>query len=495
MRWITWCRVVAFAMTAVLASCAGSRTELVIDVFAAPEVVARAGSLRLRVLDETDGVPRVVFDETLSNPTWPVRHVVAARGGELVSVEAYAVMDEVESSPTRARVQVPANRSSWLRLLLAENCWERSCTATQSCGPSGCEAIPSPTLLDAPRRRPSNEPDAAPMSDGGIELDASPPSDAGGDADALPDAGDLVDGSTCESRPIATEQVIAPVDVVWIVDDSGSMSEEASLIQQYMNSFASTIADAGLDVRVVLVTAPGFITVPDPLGSDRERFLRVEESVFSDEALQKLISTYPRWSAFLRQDSTLHLIAATDDESEISGEEFVTDMQAAAGRTFRLHAIASPPGSTHMQGGFGFALPGCSGPHGDAADNGDEYWFAAAMTGGLQLDICSPDWSALTGTLADRLAMPTASRCRYEVDASTGEVEPERVNVEITQDDALLILPNVGNRDLCGSEDGWYYDGEPSSLRIATCPTTCARVASRPEIGVEVTLGCPTRVR
>ncbi|MCB9611906.1 MAG: hypothetical protein H6721_28745 [Sandaracinus sp.] len=480
-------------MMAALASCSGPKTDLVIDVFAEPQVVERADSLRLRVLDETDGVPRVVFDETLSNPTWPVRHVIVARGGELVSVEAYAMTDGAETSPTRARVRVPANRSSWLRLFLAESCWGRSCTATQSCEPSGCEAIPSPALLEAPRRRPSNGPDAAGASDGGIEFDANPVSDAGDDAEPLPDAADLLDGSSCESRPIVTEQALAPVDVVWIVDDSGGMNEEASLIQQYMNSFASRITAAGLDVRVVLVTAPGFITVPDPLGSDPDRFRRVEESVFSDEALQKLISTYPRWSEFLRDDSSLHLIAATNDESAISGRQFLADMLLAAGREFRLHAIASPPGSTHTIEGIGFTMPGCSGPHGSAADNGDEYWFAAAMSGGLQLDICSPDWSALTGALADQLSMPTASRCRYEVDAAE-EVAPELVNVVVTQDGVLVTLPKVSRRDLCRSEDGWYYDGEASTLRIATCPATCARLASRPDIGVEVTVGCPTYV-
>ena len=38
------------------------------------------------------------------------------------------------------------------------------------------------------------------------------------------------------------------VDVLFVVDNSGSMSDEASLVQEQMNSFVSTISGAGLDL-------------------------------------------------------------------------------------------------------------------------------------------------------------------------------------------------------------------------------------------------------
>lgn len=314
------------------------------------------------------------------------------------------------------------------------------------------------------------------------------------DVGPRPDTGPI---GSCDALNVRAEELLAPVDIVWIVDDSGSMSEEASLVQSQMNSFVTTISSAGLDVHVVLITAAGFISVPDPLGSDPDQFLRVEESVFSDEALEKLISTYPRWSDFLRRDSALHLIAVTDDESSLDGAEFVRQMQALAGRTFRLHAIASPPGSTHRPAGFGFEMDGCAGPNGEAADNGEEYWEASLATGGRQLDICSSDWSSLFRELATAVSVPTVLPCAYDIpEPPMGEsFDPNLVNMEFTPGDGspTTIIPNVGNFGRCGDEGGWYYEGDPADPdRIVVCPSTCARFEAAPAASIEIALGCAT---
>ncbi|MCA9612068.1 MAG: VWA domain-containing protein [Sandaracinus sp.] len=314
------------------------------------------------------------------------------------------------------------------------------------------------------------------------------------DTGPLPDTGPI---GTCDAINVSAEEVLAPVDIVWIVDDSGSMSEEASLVQEQMNSFVTTISASGIDVHVVLITAPGFINVPDPLGSNPDQFLRVEESVFSDEALEKLISTYPRWSDFLRRESSLHLIAVTDDESKITGAEFVGDMQAAAGRTFRLHAIASPPGSTHTIGGIGFTMDGCAGPHGEAAANGERYWQASLATGGRQLNICSSDWSSLFRELATAVSIPTVLPCVYDIpEPPMGETfAPNLVNMEFTPGDGTppRIVPNVGSYDRCGDPGGWYYEGDPADPdRIVVCPATCAQFEAAPAANVEIALGCAT---
>lgn len=298
----------------------------------------------------------------------------------------------------------------------------------------------------------------------------------------------------CAATSVEASEAIAPVDIVWVIDNSGSMSEEASLVQSNINDFAAAISGAGLDVHVVLITAPGFVNVPPPLGTDPSQFLRVEEDVQSSNSFEKLLSTYPRYADFLRVNANLHFIVVTDDESAMSANDFHTAMLGNLGKSFRLHAIASPPGSTHSMFG-GFVLDGCAGPHGEAADNGDTYWEEASRTGGLQLSICAEDWSRLFDDLTTRIAIPEMLPCAYDIpEAPPGETfDPGRVNVEYTPGGggAPELIPNVRTIDGCSGE-GWYYDDPDDPTSVQLCPFTCRRLEEDAAGKVDVAFGCMT---
>ena len=323
-----------------------------------------------------------------------------------------------------------------------------------------------------------------------------PPGTDGGPAPAV-DWGPPQDyGLTeCAATRVEADTAIAPVDIVWVIDNSGSMNEEASLVQSNINEFAGAIGSAGLDVHVVLITAPGFVTVPPPLGTDPGQFLRVDEDVQSSNSFAKLVSTHPRWSSFLRRSSNLHFIVVTDDESGMDASTFHTQMLTHLGRSFVLHAIASPPGSRHSFGGF--TMDGCEGPNGDAADNGDIYWEEARATGGLQLSICAPDWSTLFDSLTARIAVPEMLPCAYGIPAAPdGETfDPGRVNVEYTPGGggAPELIPNVGDLDGCTGE-GWYYDDPENPVQVLICPNSCRRLEDDESGSVEVAFGCTTVV-
>lgn len=328
--------------------------------------------------------------------------------------------------------------------------------------------------------------------DAGGGRDAGPTFDSGSRPDVPPS-----DGATmsCVADSYTAEESLAPVDIVWVVDNSGSMREEASLVQEQLNSFVMTIAAAGLDVHVVLITAPGFVTVPPPLGTDPTQFLRVEEDVQSNAGLQKLLSTFDRYRDFLRRTATMHFIAVTDDESDLSASEFQSQMSALLGRTFRFHSIVSPPGSSHPFGPI--TMDGCSGPRGEAADNGDQYWMLSALTGGRQLSICTPDWTPLFRELATAIAVPMALPCVYELPAPPAgeELDPLRVNVEYTPGGGgpSETIPNVGSYERCTAE-GWYYEGEDPAApeRIVLCPNTCRRLELDGAGRVDLAVGCAT---
>lgn len=315
--------------------------------------------------------------------------------------------------------------------------------------------------------------------------------DSGGRRDtSLPDTGIM----ECDSVAVEAMESFAPIDIVWVVDNSGSMRGEADIVQANMNDFAATIAAAGLDIRVVLITAPGYVEVPPPLGTDPERFLRIGASVSSNAALQQLVATYPMYSDFLRPSANLHFIGVTDDESDLAGTAFQTMMEGTLGRTFRFHSIVSPPGSRHSPIGGFFEIDGCEGPNGSAADNGDQYWPLSMRTGGLQLSICTADWSRLFADLSRAIAVAETLPCVYEIpDPPEGEMfDPNRVNVTYTPGGggAEQTFPNVGSPDRC-SVDGWYYEGTPPE-RIILCPNTCTRLEADMTGRVDIAFGCAT---
>src|SRR5262245_30939738 len=55
-------------------------------------------------------------------------------------------------------------------------------------------------------------------------------------------------------------------NIVWVIDTSRSMTEEAAEVQDNINSFVQAILSAGLDdYRVVVVSEAQYVRVPDPL--------------------------------------------------------------------------------------------------------------------------------------------------------------------------------------------------------------------------------------
>lgn len=341
-------------------------------------------------------------------------------------------------------------------------------------GRPGRDAGPS-TSLDAGETRP---------------LDAGPPTSPGADAGAS--GGDPFEECAAETTMAETE--LQPVDVIWIVDRSGSMDGEARIVQDNINDFAAAIGSSGIDYHVVMVSAMSFVSVPPPLGTDTERFRYVEEDVQSSDGLIDLVERFDAYGDFLRPDAATHFVAVTDDESErMSWTDFRSQMETLLGHPFTFHAIASPPGSTHCEPpGLCFINDdGCSGPNGDAADNGDEYWALADATGGQRLSICTEDWSALFSTLTEAIAVPMPLPCRFVLPAPPEGMSLDRMKVNVVYTPSTgggeQVIPYVGDYAGCSGQ-GWYYEGDD----IVVCPATCTTLMGDDGGRVDIALGCET---
>ncbi len=330
-----------------------------------------------------------------------------------------------------------------------------------------------------------DEPDCAWLTECGGAGDAgSPPAADGG-------------FMGCAAAPFPAMNTIAPVDIIWVIDSSGSMDGEARIVQDNMNNFVTAISASGIDYHVVVITDPSFVSVPPPLGTDTMRYRFINHGVGSHEPLQALVSQYPMYMDFLRPTAVTHFVIVTDDESNLASGEFQTTMTGLLGHAFVAHAIASPDES-HATCGFPFCPtePGCTGPNGDAADIGREYMSVTAATGGRFFSICTLDWSALFTELSAAIAIGVAIPCTFEIPAPPVGMtfDRTRVNVVYTSGDppTETVIGYVADYSACDAAGGWYYDDPAAPTTIVLCPASCDVIGVAMSGSVDIALGCET---
>jgi len=334
--------------------------------------------------------------------------------------------------------------------------------------------------------------DGCPLGDGDGHGD--------GDGDSHPADKDGGMFAECATSRTEAERTLRPVDIVWVVDSSGSMKDEAKAIQDNINTFASKIASAGIpNYRVVMITEKKFLSVPDPLGSDAAHFQFLDQVVDSHDALQVLLDKADEYQGFLQEKSLLHVVVVTDDESNpLQAADFISQYKAKLGREdFKLHAVASEKVHTcdPITGLFCLDLA-CSSGSNSAAAPGVVYYDAAMMTGGLTFSICTMDWGGLFDELAKAVSTSAPIPCELLVpDPPEGEtLDPGKVNVLFTAPDASegVTFPGVASQEACGDKPGWYYDAPADPKKILLCPAACTSAEGGGSL--DIALGCATVV-
>lgn len=314
------------------------------------------------------------------------------------------------------------------------------------------------------------------------------------------DAGARPDGFVeCGEISGEAQNLFAPVDIIWVVDSSDSMENDASTVQNNLDEFAADIEARGIDFHVVLISDQGFVT-PSPLFATDPRFLFVNRSVGSNDAFDRVLDQFPNYMAHLRPGAITHVVGVTDDDENTSQSTFITMMNGLLGHDFTYHVIGSPPGECNSTCPFGCSTcfdgaAGCERP-GDwqpAANPSEEHWDAAAATGGLTFSICTSDWSGLFDTLAMTVAVSEELPCTFALPEPPAgmEFDPNLVNVDhypSASSSAHTRFPNVASAAAC-SGTTWYYDADPPT-QILLCPDACTTAMAGGRI--EIAFGCVT---
>ena len=294
----------------------------------------------------------------------------------------------------------------------------------------------------------------------------------------------LLGVGTFDSHQTDTIQVPSSpqTDVLWVIDNSGSMGEEHSLLDDNASSFVNVATALGADFRMAVVSTdtsdgnqsgkfqgnPKIITNATPNaasvlgsrftslgtnGSADEKGLQAANLALSDP----LISDAAQNGGFLRPDAKLAVIVVSDEEDGSNGdldfyEAFFWSIKGRRNTgLFSFNAVVGDePG-------------GCSSGNGDATA-GSRYIDMARRTNGLFQSICAQDWGQIANNLGLNVFTPISEfRLSREADGPTITVTvdgvPKTQGADWTYDaTANSVVFNAGREPDAGSSVVIDYD-------------------------------------
>jgi hypothetical protein len=339
--------------------------------------------------------------------------------------------------------------------------------------------------------------------------------------------------SDCAAVGSEADVGVLPADVILVIDNSGSMTDEASAVQASMNTFVTEITNANIDVHVILISADSGsqqgVCVPAPLGSGScpndenlaAGFMHVVDEVGSSNGLSKVTSNYMNYSSFLRPAATKTIGIISDDNA--SGGSAA----AAAFRTamvdldptfqdFTFHGIVAPYDyddtacfvcgvsmdcETQCDACCGVDPIVGAGCLSFSEEEGTVYKDLADDTApaGVIGNLCELEFLPVFQQMATAVIGGAQVSCLYDIpDPPAGQtLDYATVNVEYleTPSSTPEIFFNVPGLGDCASDDEWYYDDPSTPSQILLCPDTCTRVQSAADGKINVTFGCATAIK
>lgn len=341
---------------------------------------------------------------------------------------------------------------------------------------------------------------------------------AGGGISTSGSGGSMPIDDACAGFVEKADAKVLPADIIWAIDTSGSMSEESTFVQQKLNAFAGGILGTGIDVRVVMVAAEygcplagwcpplpieGVCIVP-PLGSggcpkdnNPPLYLHDTTTVNSNDGLNVLLATFPKWKANLRPEATKTIIVVTDDDATATpyGPSAFPDGAKGSAKKFIADFTAQDPAllkGWKMSGIYSFTK--CQ----TAAAIGSVWDEIVTQTGGVKGDLCTQNFQPIFNDLAKGIVSGAKLACTWKIPVPpAGQTfDPSKVNVHFTagsgaQSDLLFVQ---SAKDCDPKEGGWYYDDPQKPTAVVACPASCGVIQADSAAKIAVQFGCATKV-
>lgn len=328
------------------------------------------------------------------------------------------------------------------------------------------------------------------------------------------------DGGCAQVVQQAEKRTGGRADIIFVLDNSGSMTEETLAVQNNMNNFSSLIANAGIDAHVVIISSGpkctnifdlncwlsgNGICLAPPLGLDgacpdgddtnlAAGYMHWRQEVGSHDALAQIQNTFSNWQSMLRADAAKTFVVVTDDESNPppTADEFtawVNSQPVFQGAVWRFSGVF------------------CVTTSANCAGQGLTYSQLVTQTGGIVGDMAQfssgnvdSAFATVFDTLADAVVQDAVPvDCEWAIPPPSGdqEINFTQANVQYTNSTTGTTsdIYGVHNATECTDQyGGWYYDDPAHPSRVITCPSTCNVLQSDLGATVSVIFGCEETV-
>ena len=349
-------------------------------------------------------------------------------------------------------------------------------------------------------------------------------------------------GGACARAEAMAELVTEPVDIILLLDNSGSMDDELDAVERNINvNFAQILTDSEVDYRVILISrhrkaardanaeastsicveAPlsGLVACPaeDPVFSDRffHYFTKIESTNSFDVALD---TYYPPiatdnqdrsdqaplgWSEWLRAGAKKVFLELSDDNEDMSPDLFIAGLiqegpehfgTDPAAPSFVFHSIVGIAEKAVPTDPYLPEEPVNSEECPAVTTAGETYQELSRRTGGLRFPICGFDaYDVVFRRIAEDVVTRTIVACDFALPAAPAGTELVLDNIAVNHvfgdGSGESTLGQVLDPADCGP-DAFYFDGD----RVVLCPEACDVVRADANAQVEVLFTCESTV-
>ncbi len=359
------------------------------------------------------------------------------------------------------------------------------------------------------------------------------------------DAGDTDSGSggACADVVVEGNPTIMPADIVFVIDNSCSMSQEINAVEQTINvNCAQSMGASLVDYRSIRVTDHGTgsldVCIGPPLGTGNcggaptevpNQFYHYDVNVQSWDSACKMFNTlyggeadqhamYPNgWSAMLRTEAIKVVVEITDDrmqctwqghamldnstipEGQTAAVEFDSTLLGlapvqfgtASNRNYMFYSIVGlAPKSNPLEAYTEFE-PVVTGVCSTAPSPGTGYQWLSKGTHALRFPVCEgTGYDAVFQDIAAGVVEGTQVPCEIEIPEPPAGKE---YNYDMV---SLLWTPGGGSTEeftqvpslaACGTDDDKFYI-EDNLIKL--CPATCDKIEADMDGKLQVKIPC-----
>jgi hypothetical protein len=361
----------------------------------------------------------------------------------------------------------------------------------------------------------------------------------GGTNDAGSDAG-------CGTASAKAMLESEPVDIIMIVDNSGSMKEELTSVENNINdNFATILRNSGIDYRLIAISrhrddnntslcvrAPlsTLASCPAAAPGISDRFFQFNNKIESDDSLDRILDTYIQpfggtclslcdngqnneddgddnsgstkigWSEWLRPGAKKVFLEITDDNDDMPVATFIRELTALSpdfgtpdAPKFIFHSIVGVVGKMPATEAYLPNEPIQTMRCENVSTAGETYQQLSIQTGGLRFPICQfAAYDVVFNRIAKDVITTTQLTCDFAIPAPPAGRQLETDKIAVSYKSGGMLIDDFGQVNNAAEcrPDAFYIENN----RVVLCPEVCQTISKDPQGSVEVLFTCNSTI-